>query len=45
VVVGRDAELEAIDAALAAAMAGHGRCLVITGVPDGDGSPDSAPAS
>lgn len=31
VVVGRDAELEAIDAALAAALAGHGGCLVITG--------------
>ncbi len=33
VVVGRDAELEAIDAALATAMAGHGGCLVITGEP------------
>jgi DNA-binding CsgD family transcriptional regulator len=33
VVVGRDAELEALDAALTAAMAGHGGCLVITGEP------------
>ena len=33
VVVGRHAELEAIDTALAAAMAGHGGCLVITGEP------------
>src|SRR5215469_5683649 len=33
VVIGRDAELEAVDAALAAAMTGHGRCVVITGEP------------
>ena len=33
VVIGRDAELEAIDAALAAAVAGHGGCVVITGEP------------
>ena len=33
VVIGRDAELEAIDAALTAAAAGHGRCVVITGEP------------
>lgn len=33
VLVGRDAEVEALDAALAAAMAGHGGCLVITGEP------------
>ena len=30
VVIGRDAELAAIDAALATAMGGHGGCLVIT---------------
>ena len=33
VVIGRDAELEAVDAALTAAMAGHGGCVVITGEP------------
>ncbi len=33
VVIGRDAELEAVDAALAAAMTGHGGCVVITGEP------------
>jgi len=33
VVIGRDAELEAVDAALTAAMTGHGGCVVITGEP------------
>jgi predicted ATPase/DNA-binding CsgD family transcriptional regulator len=33
VVIGRDAELAAVDAALTAAMAGHGGCVVITGEP------------
>jgi hypothetical protein len=33
VVIGRDAELQALDAALTAAMAGHGRCAVIAGEP------------
>jgi len=33
VVIGRDAELEAVDAALTAAMSGHGGCVVITGDP------------
>ena len=33
VVIGRDAELQAVDAALSAAMAGHGGCVVITGEP------------
>lgn len=33
VMIGRDAELEAVDAALTAAMAGHGGCVVITGEP------------
>ncbi len=33
VVIGRDAALEAVDAALTAAMAGHGGCVVITGEP------------
>src|SRR6202012_881755 len=33
VIVGRDAELTAIDAALAAAGDGHGKCVVITGEP------------
>jgi len=33
VVIGRDAELQAVDAALTAAMAGHGGCVVITGDP------------
>ena len=31
--IGRDAELAAVDAALTAAMAGHGGCVVITGEP------------
>ena len=33
VVIGRDAALETIDAALTAAVAGHGGCVVITGEP------------
>ena len=33
VVIGRDTELEAVDAALTAAMTGHGGCVVITGEP------------
>ncbi len=33
VVIGRDAELKAVDAALEAAMTGHGGCVVITGEP------------
>jgi MoxR-like ATPase len=33
VVIGRDAAVEAVDAALTAAMAGHGGCVVITGEP------------
>ncbi len=33
VVIGRDAELAAVDAALTAALAGHGGCVVITGEP------------
>jgi predicted ATPase len=33
VVIGRDAELQALDAALAAATAGHGQCAVIAGEP------------
>jgi DNA-binding CsgD family transcriptional regulator len=33
VVIGRDAELAVVDAALTAAMAGHGGCVVITGEP------------
>ena len=33
VMIGRDAELEAVDAALTAAVAGHGGCVVITGEP------------
>jgi DNA-binding CsgD family transcriptional regulator len=33
VVIGRDAELQALDAALTAATAGHGRCVVIAGEP------------
>jgi DNA-binding CsgD family transcriptional regulator len=33
VVIGRDTALEAVDAALTAAMAGHGGCVVITGEP------------
>ncbi len=33
VVIGRDAELQAVDAALTAAVAGHGGCVVITGDP------------
>lgn len=33
VVIGRDAELQAVDTALTAAMAGHGGCVVITGEP------------
>ena len=33
IVIGRNAELEAVDAALTAAMAGHGGCVVITGEP------------
>ncbi len=33
VVIGRDAELKAVDAALTAAMTGHGGCVVITGEP------------
>src|SRR5262249_31862305 len=33
VVIGRDAALEAVDAALTAALAGHGGCVVITGEP------------
>ena len=33
VVIGRDAELEAVDAALEAAMTGHGGCVMITGEP------------
>ncbi|HEX9359770.1 MAG TPA: AAA family ATPase, partial [Streptosporangiaceae bacterium] len=33
VVIGRDAALEAVDAALMATMAGHGGCVVITGEP------------
>jgi predicted ATPase len=33
VVIGRDTELQALDAALTAAMAGHGGCAVITGEP------------
>ncbi|MGO9727825.1 MAG: AAA family ATPase, partial [Streptosporangiaceae bacterium] len=33
VMIGRDAALEAVDAALTAAMAGHGGCVVITGEP------------
>jgi DNA-binding CsgD family transcriptional regulator/tetratricopeptide (TPR) repeat protein len=33
VVIGRDAELAAVDAALTAAMTGHGGCVMITGEP------------
>ena len=33
VVIGRDAALEAVNAALTAALAGHGGCVVITGEP------------
>jgi predicted ATPase len=33
VVIGRDAELQALDAALTAALAGHGRCALIVGEP------------
>ena len=33
VVIGRDAALEAVDAALTATVAGHGGCVVITGEP------------
>ena len=33
VVIGRDAELTELDAALTTAMAGHGGCAVITGEP------------
>ncbi len=33
VLIGRDAALEAVDAALTAAMSGHGGCVVITGEP------------
>src|SRR5262249_26073809 len=33
VVIGRDVALEPVDAALTAAMAGHGGCVVITGAP------------
>jgi len=33
VVIGRDAELQGLDAALTAATGGHGRCSVIAGEP------------